>query len=99
MCEAVQKLPDNDRHARACATQLFAHSIRLMAKYADKIGSAKWLELESRIADKVDWPVAIKQVQKKGRAVVMQYMRRTDLFAEHLKNQELSDKLEMDLGL
>jgi hypothetical protein len=99
VCRALQKLPDDNRHARACATQLFSHTVRVTAKHADKIGSAQWLELESRIADKVEWATALHQVQKKGRAVVMKYMRRTDLFAEHLKNPELSDKLEMDLGL
>jgi hypothetical protein len=99
MCSALQELPDNDRHARACATQLLAHTIRVTGKHADKLGSAQWQELESKIADKVEWATALHQVQKKGRAVVMKYMHRTDLFGEHLKNPELSDKLEMDLGL
>lgn len=99
VCRGLQKLPDDNRHARACATQLFAHTVRVTGKHAEKIGSAQWQEFESRIADKVEWAAALHQVQKKGRTVVMQYMHRTDLFGQHLKTAELSDKLEMDLGL
>lgn len=99
VCRGLQKLPDDNRHARACATQLLSHTIRVTGKHADKIGSAQWQELESRIADKVEWATALHRVQKKGRSVVMKFMHRTDLFGEYLKNPELSDKLEMDLGL